>query len=97
MEELAPHFLPVNNSYSEWNAEDQALGMHGMTPRTLEEYKASGELQVATPDEAIAMFKAMQARMPIEHFMMAMPAGLPAARFLHYAGVFANQVMPAFA
>ena len=97
MEELAPHFLHVNNSYSEWNAEDQALGMHGMTPRTLEEYKASGELQVATPDEAIAMFKAMQARMPIEHFMMAMPAGLPAARFLHYAGVFANQVMPAFA
>jgi hypothetical protein len=50
-----------------------------------------------TPDEAIAMFKAMQARMPIEHFIMAMPAGLPAPRFLHYAAVFARHVLPAFA
>lgn len=97
MEELAPHFLHVNNSYSEWNAEDQALGMHGMKVKTLEQYKASGDLQILTPDAAIAMFKDMQARMPLEHFMMAMPAGLPAERFLHYAGMFARDVMPAFA
>lgn len=97
MEELAPHFLHVNNSYGEWFAEDQALGMAGMKPKTLEEYKASGELQILTPDAAIAMFKDMQARMPLEHFMMTMPAGLSAERFLHYAEQFAQDVLPAFA
>lgn len=97
MAELAPHFLHVNNSYGEWFAEDQALGMAGMKPKTLAEYKASGELQILTPEAAIATFKDMQARMPIEHFMMAVPPGLPAERFLHYAGVFAKQVLPAFA
>jgi alkanesulfonate monooxygenase SsuD/methylene tetrahydromethanopterin reductase-like flavin-dependent oxidoreductase (luciferase family) len=97
MEELAPHFLHVNNSYSAWNAEDQALGMHGMKPQTLEEYKASGDLTILTPDAAISMFKKMQARMPLEHFMMGMPAGLPPERFLHYASDFAADVLPAFA
>ena len=82
MDELAPHFLHVNNSYSAWNAEDQALGMHGMTVQTLDEFKASGALQILTPEAAIAMFRQMQEKMPIEHFMMAMPAGLPAERFL---------------
>ena len=97
MEELAPHFLHVNNSYGEWFAEDQALGMDGMKPKTLDEYKASGELQILAPDAAIAAFKEMQSRMPIEHFMMAMPPGLPAERFLEYAGNFAKDVLPAFA
>lgn len=97
MEELAPHFLHVNNSYSEWNAEDQALGMHGMKIKTLDEYKASGDLQILTPEAAIAMFKKMQTRMPLEHFMMGMPAGLPPERFLHYARDFAQDVLPAFA
>ena len=95
--ELAPHFLHVNNSYGEWFAEDQALGIAGMKPKTLEEYKASGELQILTPEAAIAYFKDLQARMPIEHFMMGMPAGLPPERFLHYAGQFAQDVLPAFA
>jgi probable F420-dependent oxidoreductase len=97
MEELAPHFLHVNNAYSVFFAEDQALGMAGMKCKTLEEYKACGELQILTPDAAIAFFKDMQARMPIEHFMMAMPPGLPAERFLDYARLFAEEVMPAFA
>lgn len=97
MAELAPHFLHVNNSYGEWFAEDQALGMAGMKPKTLEEYKASGELQILTPDQAIAFFKDLQARMPIEHYMLGMPAGLSPERFLHYAEVFAQDVLPAFA
>ncbi|MDR2858028.1 MAG: LLM class flavin-dependent oxidoreductase [Novosphingobium sp.] len=96
MAELAPHFLHVNNSYGEFFAEDQALGMAGMKPKTLEEYKACGELQILTPDAAIAMFRDMQARMPVEHFMMAMPPGLPAERFLRYAADFAEDVIPAF-
>lgn len=97
MAELAPHFLHVNNSYGAWFAEDRALGMAGMKPRTLDEYKASGELQILTPDAAIAMFRDMQARMPLEHFMMMLPPGLPAERFLHYAEIFAKEVIPAFA
>jgi probable F420-dependent oxidoreductase len=97
MDELAPYFLHVNNSYGKFFAEDQALGMAGMKQKTLDEYKASGELQILTPDAAIAMFKDMQARMPIEHFMMAMPPGLPAGRFLRYAEDFAKDVLPAFA
>ena len=96
-EELAPYFLHVNNSYSEFFAEDQALGMAGMKPKTLDEYKASGELQILTAEAAIAMFRDMQARMPIEHFMMAVPPGLPAERFLRYAEEFAADVLPAFA
>jgi probable F420-dependent oxidoreductase len=97
MEELAPHFLHVNNSYSAWNAEDQALGMHGMQVQSLEEFKTSGALQILTPAAAIDTFRKMQARMPLEHFMMAMPAGLAPERFLDYARVFAEEVMPAFA
>jgi hypothetical protein len=71
--------------------------MHGMKTQTLEEYMASGDLTILTPDAAIAMFKKMQARMPLEHFMMGMPAGLPPKRFLHYAADFAADVLPAFA
>lgn len=97
LEELAPHFLHANNSYGEWFAEDRALGMEGMKPRTLAEYKASGELQVLTPDRAIALFRDMRARMPVEHVILSMPAGLSPDRFLHYAQVFAREVLPAFA
>lgn len=97
MEELAPYFLHVNNSYAEFFAEDQALGLDGMKPKTLEEYKASGELRIMTPDEAIAHLKDLRARMPLEHYLLGMPPGLPADRFLHYARHIAEDVLPAFA
>jgi probable F420-dependent oxidoreductase len=97
MDELAPHFLHANNSYGAWFAEDRALGMEGMKAATLDEYKASGELQVLTPEAAIAHFRAMQAQMPVEHVILPMPAGLSPERFLHYARVFAREVLPAFA
>jgi hypothetical protein len=63
---------------------------------SLEEFKASGILQIVTPGDAIAMLQAKQARMPLEHVMMMMPPGLPAARFVEYAQVFASEVIPAF-
>ena len=97
MEELAPHFLHVNNSYAEFFAEDQALGMGGMKPKTLDEYKASGEFKILTPEEAIAKLKDLQARMPLEHYLLGMPPGLPVERFLHYARDIAEDVLPAFA
>ncbi len=96
-EELAPYYHHVNNSYGEWFFEDKALGLEdGMKPMTLDQFKKSGMLQIVTPDAAIAMFKSMQERMPLDHVMMMMPPGLPAMRFVEYAQVFANEVMPAF-
>lgn len=96
-EELAPYYHHVNNSYGEWFCEDKALGLEdGMTPMTLDAFKKSGTLRIMTPEAAIAMFKSMQERMPLDHVMMMMPPGLPAARFVDYAQVFANEVIPAF-
>ena len=97
LDELAPYFLHVNNTYAEFFAEDQALGMGGMKPKTLDEYKASGELKIMTPDEAIAYLKDLRERMPLEHYLLGMPPGLPTDRFLHYAGHIAQDVLPAFA
>lgn len=94
MDELAPCYHHVNNSYAEWFNEDQAV--EGLKRMSLEEFKASGILQIMTPGDAIAMLKAKQARMPLEHVMMMMPPGLPAARFVEYAQVFASEVIPAF-
>lgn len=42
------------------------------------------------------MFRDLQQRMPLDHYMM-MPPGLPPERFMAYAEVFVNEVMPAFA
>jgi alkanesulfonate monooxygenase SsuD/methylene tetrahydromethanopterin reductase-like flavin-dependent oxidoreductase (luciferase family) len=98
MAELAPHYHHVNNSYGVWLNEDKASGVEGvlLRPMSLEKFKRSGILQILTPTQAIDKFKAMQARMPIEHFMMMMPPGLPPARFVEYAQLFASKVMPAF-
>ncbi|HEX7872625.1 MAG TPA: LLM class flavin-dependent oxidoreductase [Sphingobium sp.] len=98
MEELAPYYHHVNNSYGEWLNEDKAIGIDDPTLKAmpLEDFKKSGILQIVTPDQAIAKFRRMQERIPVEHFMMMMPAGLPADRFLSYATLFANEVLPAF-
>ncbi|MCB2077542.1 MAG: LLM class flavin-dependent oxidoreductase, partial [Novosphingobium sp.] len=98
MEELGPYYHHIVTTYAAWNAEDNALGMESAPdkPLTLEEFKKSGMLQIWTPEQAVSKFKDMQERMPIEHFMMAMPSGLPAERFVEYAEVFANEVIPAF-
>lgn len=99
MEELAPYFHHVNNTYAEFNNEDKAIGMDGpgMQAMSLDDYKASGILDIMTPDEAIARFLAMKAKTPaLEHLMLMRPPGLPAERFKAYASVLAEKVMPAF-
>lgn len=98
MDELAPYYHHVNNSYGAWLNEDNAIGIADpkLQPMDLEQFKRSGILDIATPEQAIAKFEAMQARVPVEHFMMMMPAGLPAARFMEYAQLFADEVIPAF-
>jgi alkanesulfonate monooxygenase SsuD/methylene tetrahydromethanopterin reductase-like flavin-dependent oxidoreductase (luciferase family) len=92
--ELAPYFHHVNNTYGDWFNEDK--GVEGLTRMSLEDFKASGLLQVKTPEAAIAALKAKQARMPLEHVMMMMPPGLPSAKFVEYAETFATEVIPAF-
>jgi alkanesulfonate monooxygenase SsuD/methylene tetrahydromethanopterin reductase-like flavin-dependent oxidoreductase (luciferase family) len=100
MHELAPYFHHVNNSYGQWLNEDRASTGFGDTarlePMSLEAFKASGILQVLTPSQAIEMFNKMLAKASVEHVMMMLPPGLPAAKFTEYAQVFANEVMPAF-
>ncbi len=100
MEELAPHYHYVNNGYGAWLAEDvvdgkSAIGLDNpaLKPMSLEAFKASGILRILTPDAAVDTFRRMVARHGVEHFMMMMPPGLPAARFRHYAGLFAERVM----
>ena len=99
MHELAPYYHHVNNTYGQWMNEDKALGLDdaALKPMDLDAFKRSGILHILTPDAAVAKFKAMQARMPVEHFMMMKPSGLPAERFIHYADIFAKEVVPALA
>lgn len=78
--------------------EDKAIGLDdpALKPMDLDAFKTSGILQILTPSEAIAKFKAMQQRMPLEHFMMMKPPGLPAEKFVEYAELFATEVIPSF-
>jgi hypothetical protein len=96
MHELAPYFLHVNNVYGEWQHEDRALGMGGPEPMSLEAFKQSGALSILTPDQAIDFFRRLQSRVPLEHYMMMLPPGLPPSKFVEYAEVFAKEVIPAF-
>lgn len=96
-EELAPYFHHVNNTYGEWDLEENSLGDEGMKSMSFEDFKKSGVLQIMTPHAAITRFKSMQESMPLDHVSMMMPPGLPAERFIAYAQLFADEVLPAFA
>jgi alkanesulfonate monooxygenase SsuD/methylene tetrahydromethanopterin reductase-like flavin-dependent oxidoreductase (luciferase family) len=96
MEELAPYYHHVYTCYGEWMNEDNALGMdRAMDPMELDAFKQSGILQILTPEQAVTHFKALKERMPVEHYMMMRPPGLPATRFIEYAQLFADRVIPA--
>jgi alkanesulfonate monooxygenase SsuD/methylene tetrahydromethanopterin reductase-like flavin-dependent oxidoreductase (luciferase family) len=99
MEDLAPYYHHVNNSYGAWLTEDNAIGIDNpaLKPMDLAAFKKSGILEILTPEAAVARFHRMLARTPVEDFMMMLPPGLPAERFLDYAQLFADEVMPAFA
>lgn len=97
MQELAPHFHHVNNSYGDWNHEDKAADAPLISAMSLDEFIASGSLDIVTPGQAIDKFRALQAKTPLEHVMLAVPAGMPPSQFKKYAGIFAEEVIPAFA
>jgi len=100
MHELAPYFHHVNNSYGQWLNEDQAstglAAAAALKPMTLQQFKASGILQILTPGQAIDMLNALRAKAPMEHFMMMLPPGLAPEKFTEYASLFAAEVIPAF-
>jgi alkanesulfonate monooxygenase SsuD/methylene tetrahydromethanopterin reductase-like flavin-dependent oxidoreductase (luciferase family) len=100
MEELAPFYLHVNNSYGQWLNEDkESTGMGDNTllkPMTLEQFKARRILQILTPAQAIDLFTKMRTTAPVEHFVMMLPPGIPTKQFAKYAETFANEVVPAF-
>lgn len=95
-EELAPYYHYINNSYGEWFKEDFVGRESGIETMTLEQFKQSGLLRIWTPDEAIAQLRKFQKTMPLDHFAMMMPPGLPPKRFVEYADVVAKKVIPAF-
>ncbi len=96
MEELAPYYHHVYTCYAAWTNEDNALGMsRAMEPMDVDAFKRSGILQILTPEQAVAHFAAMRDRIPVEHFTMMRPPGLPATRFVEYAQLFADKVIPA--
>jgi alkanesulfonate monooxygenase SsuD/methylene tetrahydromethanopterin reductase-like flavin-dependent oxidoreductase (luciferase family) len=99
MDELAPYYHHVNNSYGAWIAEDKAIGLQdgGLKPMDLDTFKAKGILEILTPPQAIARFTKMRERIPVEHVMFMKPPGLPAERFAAYAELFAREVAPALA
>lgn len=98
LDELAPYYHHVNNAYGAWMNEDKAIGVENaaIKPMDLDSFKASGILQILTPEEAIAYFNGLLEKAPVEHFTMMKPPGLPAERFLAYAQTFAREVIPAF-
>ncbi|WP_235629932.1 LLM class flavin-dependent oxidoreductase [Mycolicibacterium novocastrense] len=97
LEELAPFYHHVFSSYGAWMNEDNAIGMANAATQQMDidTFKRSGILQIITPDQAVAHFRAMRERIPVEHFMMLRPPGLPAERFVEYAQLFADKVIPA--
>lgn len=100
MEELAPHYHYMNEAYSVFMREDEAIGIDNAaigTTMDLDAFKASGIFQIWTPEEAVANLRALQDKMPLRHYALSMPPGLSPERFLHYAGVIASDVLPAFA
>lgn len=99
MHELAPYYHQVNNTYGQWLAEDRAatgFADSALAPMTLEAFEASGILRILTPGQAVDMLNRMLAKAPVEHFMMMKPPGLPVARLMEYADLFAREVIPAF-
>jgi alkanesulfonate monooxygenase SsuD/methylene tetrahydromethanopterin reductase-like flavin-dependent oxidoreductase (luciferase family) len=98
LDELAPYYHHVYSCYAAWMTEDDAIGMANPTTQAMdvETFKRSGILRILTPEQAVAHFIAIRERIPLEHYMMMRPPGLPAERFVEYAELFADKVIPAF-
>lgn len=99
MEELAPCFHYVNNVYGGWLNEDKAIGIDdpALKEMDLDAFKASGILDILTPEAAVERFRTLRDKHAVEHVTLMLPPGLPPAKFMPYAETFAKDVIPAFA
>ena len=92
--EVAPHVLHQINTYAKWLS---GTGHQSFVPADVATLKASGQLMIMTPDEAIKFFKSQMALAPLEGFAgMTPPAGFPLDKLAPYIELFANKVLPAF-
>jgi alkanesulfonate monooxygenase SsuD/methylene tetrahydromethanopterin reductase-like flavin-dependent oxidoreductase (luciferase family) len=92
--EVAPHILHQINTYARWL---QGTTHQTFTPADIGTLKASGQLTVVTPLEAIDIFRKQMAIAPIEGFYgMIPPAGFSLERLAAHVELFANKVIPAF-
>ena len=96
MAELAPHFHFMHQSYGAWMNENNAIGLESAQSQDmdLDTFKASGLLEILTPDEAVTRYSALADEMPLRHVAMTWPPGLSPDRFLAYASDIAADVIP---
>ena len=100
LEEFAAYYHYVNNMYGVWLNEDSYDDRIDLQTRpksmSIDEFKASGLLQVLTPSRAIEFFREMQVKGPVDHVILSVPPGVPLARFAHHTELFAKEVIPFF-
>jgi probable F420-dependent oxidoreductase len=93
--EIAPHVLYQINVYAEWLGK---AGQH-LFPHIPDEaaLKASGILNIVTPETAVQMIKEYVAAVPIQRFYTwTLPPGYPVKKMYEHLELFASKVMPQF-
>ncbi len=93
--EIAPHVLYQINLYAEWL---EKAGQQ-LFPRLPDEaaLKASGILNIVTPEAAVQMIQEYVAEVPIQRFYTwTIPPGYPVKKMNEHLGLFATKVMPHF-
>jgi hypothetical protein len=83
------------NLYAKW------MGDSGQDffPRmnSTEELRASGLLNVATPEQAVELIRSYASRVPIErYYTWTIPPGYPPKKMYEHLELFATKVMPHF-
>ncbi len=93
--EIAPHVLYQINVYAEWlEKAGQSLFPHMPDEVAL---KASGILNIVTPETAVQMIKDYVAEVPIQRFYTwTIPPGYPVKKMNEHLELFATKVMPHF-
>lgn len=93
--EIAPHVRYQINVYAEWlEKAGQPLFPHLADDAAL---KASGILQVLTPDDAVKAIRSYVAAVPLErYYTWTIPPGYPVRKMNDHLELFARKVMPHF-
>lgn len=93
--ELAPHVRYQINTYREWTIVDGES--HFPEVPDDETLKATGILNVVTPDDAVKMIKEYVAEVPIQrYYTWTVPPGYPVKNMYEHLELFATKVIPHF-